>query len=197
MDYKKSVIYEIYPKSFCDTSGNGFGDLNGITSKLDYLQTLGVNMLWLCPFFVSPQVDNGYDVADYYAVDPRYGTMEDFDNLVREADRRGIGLMLDMVFNHTSDQHVWFRKALAGDPYYRDFYIFRKGGPDHTPPTNWQSRFGRQRVGIPAPTGRILPATCMPCSSPTSTGKTRRCGRNCKRSSGSGWTRVSRASASM
>ena len=142
MDYKKSVIYEIYPKSFCDTSGNGFGDLNGITSKLDYLQTLGVNMLWLCPFFVSPQVDNGYDVADYYAVDPRYGTMEDFDNLVREADRRGIGLMLDMVFNHTSDQHVWFRKALAGDPYYRDFYIFRKGGPDHTPPTNWQSRFG-------------------------------------------------------
>ena len=142
MDYKKSVIYEIYPKSFCDTSGNGFGDLNGITSKLDYLQTLGVNMLWLCPFFVSPQVDNGYDVADYYAVDPRYGTMEDFDILVREADRRGIGLMLDMVFNHTSDQHVWFQKALAGDPYYRDFYIFRKGGPDRTPPTNWQSRFG-------------------------------------------------------
>ena len=142
MDYKKSVIYEIYPKSFCDTSGNGFGDLNGITSKLDYLQELGVDMLWLCPFFVSPQVDNGYDVADYYAVDPRYGTMQDFDTLVREAGRRGIGLMLDMVFNHTSDQHVWFRKALQGDPVYKDYYIFRKGKADGTPPTNWQSRFG-------------------------------------------------------
>lgn len=142
MDYKKSVVYEIYPKSFCDTKGTGVGDLKGITSKLDYLQNLGVDYLWLCPFFVSPQVDNGYDVEDYYSIDPRYGTMEDFEELAREAEKRGIGLMLDMVFNHTSDRHIWFRKALKGDPYYKNFYIFKKGKEGGGAPTNWQSRFG-------------------------------------------------------
>ncbi len=103
-----------------DSNGDGFGDLKGVTAKLDYLADLGVDYLWLTPFFPSPQRDNGYDVADYRAVDPRYGTMEDLEELICEADRRGIGLMLDMVFNHTSTEHEWFKKALAGDKKYQD-----------------------------------------------------------------------------
>lgn len=109
-DFKDKVVYQIYPKSFMDSNGDGFGDLKGVTAKLDYLADLGVDYLWLTPFFPSPQRDNGYDVADYRAVDPRYGTMEDLEELIREADRRGIGLMLDMVFNHTSTGHEWFKK---------------------------------------------------------------------------------------
>ena len=110
---KDKVVYQIYPKSFYDTNGDGLGDLKGVTAKLDYLADLGVDYLWLTPFFPSPQRDNGYDVADYRAIDPRYGTMEDLEELIREADKRGIGLMLDMVFNHTSTEHEWFKKALA------------------------------------------------------------------------------------
>ncbi len=141
-DFKSSTVYQIYPKSFLDTNGDGLGELQGVIDKLDYLKELGVDYLWLTPFFVSPQNDNGYDVADYREIDPRYGTMADFDDLVREADARGIRLMLDMVFNHTSTQHRWFQKALAGDPVYKDYYIFRKGKPDGGPPTNWESKFG-------------------------------------------------------
>ena len=113
-DFRKSVIYQIYPKSFYDTNGDGLGDLPGVTAKLDYLQALGVDYIWMTPFFVSPQRDNGYDVADYCRIDPRFGTMEDFETLCREAKARGIRVMLDMVFNHTSTQHEWFQKALAG-----------------------------------------------------------------------------------
>ena len=113
-DFKDKVVYQIYPKSFMDSNGDGFGDLKGVTAKLDYLADLGVDYLWLTPFFPSPQRDNGYDVADYRAVDPRYGTMEDLEELIREADRRGIGLMLDMVFNHTSTEHEWFKKSTGG-----------------------------------------------------------------------------------
>lgn len=116
MDFKKSAVYQIYPKSFCDSNGDGLGDLKGVTGKLDYLKELGVDYIWMTPFFVSPQNDNGYDVEDYYNIDPRYGTMEDFEELSREAAKRGIRLMLDMVFNHTSDRHEWFQKALSGDP---------------------------------------------------------------------------------
>lgn len=141
-DFKSSVVYQIYPKSFLDTNADGLGDLPGVIEKLDYLQTLGVDYIWLTPFFVSPQNDNGYDVADYRAIDPRYGTMQDFERLVQQAAQRGIGVMLDMVFNHTSTEHVWFQKALAGDPVYQDYYIFRPGKPDGTPPTNWESKFG-------------------------------------------------------
>ena len=141
-DFRECTVYEIYPKSFLDTNGDGLGELRGVTRKLDYLKELGVDYLWLTPFFVSPQNDNGYDVADYRRIDPRYGTMEDFEELSREAARRGIGLMLDMVFNHTSTDHQWFRKALAGDPKYKAYYIFKKGKPDGTPPTNWESKFG-------------------------------------------------------
>lgn len=141
-DFKHATVYQIYPKSFLDTNGDGFGELRGVTRKLDYLKNLGVDYLWLTPFFVSPQNDNGYDVADYRNIDPRYGTMADFEELSREAAARGIGLMLDMVFNHTSTEHEWFKKAMAGDPVYKEYYIFKKGKPDGAPPTNWQSKFG-------------------------------------------------------
>ena len=141
-DFRTSTVYQIYPKSFLDTNGDGLGELRGVTAKLDYLKELGVDYLWLTPFFVSPQNDNGYDVADYRQIDPRYGTMDDFEELSREAEKRGLGLMLDMVFNHTSTEHEWFRKALAGDPKYKDYYIWRKGKPNGEPPTNWESKFG-------------------------------------------------------
>lgn len=142
------VIYQIYVRSFCDSNGNGTGDLAGITSKLDYLASLGVDYLWITPFFVSPQNDNGYDVADYRAIDPLFGTMDDFDDLSREAAKRSIGLMLDMVFNHTSTEHEWFQRALAGDPTYQAYYKFVDAAPEATvanpgePPTNWESKFG-------------------------------------------------------
>lgn len=141
MNFKNKVVYQIYPKSFQDSNGDGFGDLKGVTQRLDYLQELGVDYLWLTPFFISPQNDNGYDVADYRNIDPRYGTMEDLEELIREADVRNIGLMFDMVFNHTSTEHVWFQKALAGDKTYQDYYIFKEGTPDKIP-TNWESKFG-------------------------------------------------------
>lgn len=141
MNFKDKVIYQIYPKSFQDTTGNGFGDLKGVTSRLDYLQELGVDYVWLTPFFVSPQRDNGYDVADYRNIEPLFGTMTDCEELIEEAEKRGIGIMLDMVFNHTSTEHEWFQKALTGDPEYMDYYIFKDGKPDE-PPTNWESKFG-------------------------------------------------------
>lgn len=147
-DFHRSVVYQIYIKSFCDSNGDGIGDLPGITSKLDYLARLGVDYLWITPFFPSPQRDNGYDVSDYCAVDPRYGTMADFDELVAAARERGIGIMLDMVLCHTSVEHEWFQRALAGDERYRRYYILREGrgstGPDDPgePPTNWQCAFG-------------------------------------------------------
>ena len=141
MDFKDNVVYQIYIKSFKDSNGDGIGDLKGITEKLDYLAGLGVDYLWLTPFYRSPQRDSGYDISDYYSVEPMFGTMEDFDELVSRADRKGLGLMLDMVLNHTSTEHDWFQRALAGDPKYLDYYIFREGGPGG-PPTNWESKFG-------------------------------------------------------
>ena len=140
-NFKNKVVYQVYPKSFYDTNGDGEGDLKGITSKLDYLQELGVELLWITPFFPSPQRDNGYDVSDYCAVDPRFGTMEELEELIAEADKRNIGLMFDMVFNHTSTEHEWFQKALAGDEKYQNYYIFKDGTPDKIP-TNWVSKFG-------------------------------------------------------
>lgn len=142
MKFKDKVVYQIYPKSFCDSNGDGVGDLNGVISKLDYLQKLGVDYIWFNAMFISPQRDNGYDVADYRSIDPRYGTMEDFERLCIEAKQRNIDIMLDMVFNHTSTEHEWFQKALTNDPYYKDYYIFKKGKKDGSAPTNWQSKFG-------------------------------------------------------
>lgn len=141
-DFRKSCVYQIYPKSFYDSNGDGLGDLKGITKKLDYIKELGVDYIWMTPFFVSPQKDNGYDVEDYYAIDYRYGTMADFEELVAEADKRGIKVMLDMVFNHTSSHHQWFQKALAGEQKYKDYYFFRKGKETGGLPNNWESKFG-------------------------------------------------------
>lgn len=140
-DFSSKTVYQIYPKSFRDTDGDGLGDLRGVIEKLDYLQDLGVDYLWLTPFFISPQRDNGYDVADYRKINPDFGTMEDLELLIKESQKRGMGLMLDMVFNHTSTEHEWFQKALAGDKKYQNYYLFRDGSADQ-PPTNWQSKFG-------------------------------------------------------
>ena len=140
-DFKKSTVYQIYPKSFYDTNGDGFGDLNGVIEKLDYLKTLGIDYIWLTPFYPSPQVDNGYDIADYYNIDPSFGTLEDFEKLVEEAKARNIYIMLDMVLNHTSTQHNWFKRALEGEEKYKDFYIFKEAVNNESP-TNWESKFG-------------------------------------------------------
>ncbi|MCK6842722.1 alpha,alpha-phosphotrehalase [Enterobacter roggenkampii] len=139
--WQNGVIYQIYPKSFQDTTGSGTGDLRGVTKRLDYLKTLGIDAIWLTPFYISPQVDNGYDVANYTAIDPAYGTLDDFDELVAEAHARGIRIVLDMVFNHTSTQHAWFRESLNKASPYRQFYIWRDGSPEQLP-NNWRSKFG-------------------------------------------------------
>lgn len=133
---KRQVVYQIYPKSYKDTTGNGVGDLRGIIEKLPYLQELGVDVIWLNPFYPSPQRDNGYDISDYTAVNPLFGTMADFEELTQAAKKHGIELMLDMVLNHCSTEHEWFQKALAGDKYYQDFFILRDQ------PTDWVSKFG-------------------------------------------------------
>lgn len=141
-DFKKKVVYQIYPKSFKDTNGTGTGDLKGVIEKLDYLQALGVDYIWLTPFYVSPQNDNGYDVADYYNIDPSYGTMEDVENLIAEAKKHNIYLMMDMVFNHVSTEHIWFKKAMAGEEKYLNYFFFKQGKANNQPPTNWNSKFG-------------------------------------------------------
>lgn len=139
--FAKSSVYQIYPKSFKDSTGTGQGDIKGIIEKLDYIKELGTDFIWLTPVYPSPQKDNGYDVADYYSINPQFGTMEDFDTLVEEAGKREIKIMLDMVFNHTSTKHIWFQKALKGEKKYMDYYIFKEG-KDGNPPTNWISKFG-------------------------------------------------------
>ena len=140
-NFQDKVVYQIYPKSFQDSNNDGFGDINGIIKHLDYLEKLGVDYIWLNPIFVSPQNDNGYDIEDYYAIDPSYGTMSDLEKLISEAKKHNIYLMFDMVFNHTSTNHQWFKKALNGEQKYKDYYIFKKG-KNGNPPTNWQSKFG-------------------------------------------------------
>ncbi|WP_414048889.1 alpha,alpha-phosphotrehalase [Macrococcus animalis] len=141
-DWRKSVVYQIYPKSFNDTTGNGQGDINGIIEKLDYLKTLGVDYLWLTPVYRSPMNDNGYDISDYYEINPDFGTKEDFKRLLDEAHARGIKIMSDIVINHTSTEHNWFVEARKSkDNEYRDYYIW-KDGKDGQPPTNWESKFG-------------------------------------------------------
>lgn len=141
-DWKKSVVYQIYPKSFNDTTGNGQGDINGIIEKLDYLKTLGVDYLWLTPVYRSPMNDNGYDISDYYEINPDFGTKEDFKRLLDEAHARGIKIMSDIVINHTSTEHQWFIESRQStDSKYRDYYIWKDGDGDQ-PPTNWESKFG-------------------------------------------------------
>lgn len=141
-DLGKKVIYQIYPKSFYDSNGDGIGDIPGIIQKIDYIKKLNVDMIWFNPFFVSPQNDSGYDIADYYNIDPRFGTMADFEELVAKLKEIGVGVMLDMVLNHCSTENIWFKKALAGDEKYRKFFYLRKAKPDGSVPNNWQSKFG-------------------------------------------------------
>ncbi len=146
--WKNAVIYEIYPRSFQDSNGDGIGDLNGITERLDYLKNLGVDAIWLTPVYPSPQVDFGYDISDYENIDPQYGTLKDFDHLVAEADKRHIRIIMDMVMNHSSDKHKWFEQSRSSkDNPYRDWYVWRDGkGETATDkgdvPNNWQSDFG-------------------------------------------------------
>jgi oligo-1,6-glucosidase len=138
-----STVYQIYPRSFCDSDGDGIGDIPGIITKLDYLQSLGIDVIWLSPVFRSPMDDNGYDISDYQDIAPEFGTLDDFDQLVTQARARGIGIVLDLVVNHTSDEHPWFIEARKGtDNPYRDFYIWRPPGADGGPPNELQSSFG-------------------------------------------------------
>ena len=140
--WKKSTVYQIYPKSFNDTTGNGEGDLQGIIEKLDYIKELGVDIIWLTPIYTSPQNDNGYDIADYFSIDDRFGTMEHFEELLQEVHKRDMKLIMDIVVNHTSTEHEWFQQSKSSkDDPYRDFYIWKKGKNDG-PPTNWESKFG-------------------------------------------------------
>jgi trehalose-6-phosphate hydrolase len=140
--WKKAVVYQIYPKSFKDTTGSGTGDLQGILEKLDYLRELGVDVIWLTPIYPSPQRDNGYDISDYYGIDPAYGTMETFERLLEEAHARGIRVIMDIVVNHTSTEHPWFREASRSKQSpYRDYYIW-KDGANGGAPNNWRSKFG-------------------------------------------------------
>ena len=140
--WKKEVGYQIYPRSFYDSNNDGIGDLNGITEKLDYLKNLGITLIWVCPIFKSPMDDNGYDISDYYDVNPEFGTKEDLEKLITEAEKRGIKVILDLVINHTSDEHEWFLEALKNpESKYRNYYIFKRG-ENGLPPTNWRSHFG-------------------------------------------------------
>jgi len=152
--WQSAVIYQIYPKSFQDSGARGTGDLKGIMARLDYLKTLGVDALWLTPVYVSPQVDNGYDIADYLAIDPAYGTMEDFEALLAAAHGRGIRIVMDIVVNHTSTEHAWFKSALGDkNSPYRDYYIWKdpvEGGV----PNNWQSKFGGSAWELDPATGQ-------------------------------------------
>ncbi|MDX9691697.1 MAG: alpha-amylase family glycosyl hydrolase, partial [Acholeplasmataceae bacterium] len=140
--YEKSVIYQIYPMSFKDSNHDGMGDINGILSKLDYLVELGVDILWLSPIYVSPMDDNGYDIADYYNINPMFGTMEDFKHLLKTAHQKNLKIIMDLVVNHTSDEHIWFKEAInQPDSPYRDYYIFKEN-VNNVPPTQQGSFFG-------------------------------------------------------
>ena len=138
--WRDDVVYQVYPTSFKDTTGNGKGDLNGITSKLPYLKDLGVDTVWLSPIYVSPMVDMGYDIADYRAINPDFGTMEDWENMVKEAHAIGMKFVMDLVVNHTSDKHAWFQDAMSGGKK-KDWYIW-KGKKDGKEPNNWGAIFG-------------------------------------------------------
>ncbi len=153
--WQHAVFYEVYPRSFADSNGDGIGDLNGIASKLDYLRDLGVDAIWITPCFPSPQVDFGYDVSDYEAIDPMYGTMKDFDHLVAEAKKRNIRVLLDFVVNHSSDKHKWFEDSKSSKTAeHRDWYIWRDGKGPGQPPNNWLSTFGLSAWKLDAKTNQ-------------------------------------------
>src|SRR6266403_3653252 len=153
--WQNAVFYEIYPRSFADSNNDGIGDLNGITSKLDYLKELGVDAIWITPCYPSPQVDFGYDVSDYENIDPMYGTLQDFDRLTSEAQKRGIYIIMDFVMNHSSDQHKWFIDSRSSrDNPKRDWYVWRDGKGPGQPPNNWLSTFGHSAWKFDPPTSQ-------------------------------------------
>lgn len=140
--YKELVVYQIWPRSFCDSNGDGIGDLQGVYSKLDYLQSLGVNAIWFSPLYPTPNADYGYDIADYRNINPEYGTLDDFKMVLEGAHERGMKVIMDLVVNHTSDEHEWFKESMKGeDNPYHDYYFWRKGKDDKKPPNNWLSTF--------------------------------------------------------
>ncbi|MCL7418239.1 MAG: alpha-glucosidase, partial [Halalkalicoccus sp.] len=140
--WKEAVVYQIYPRSFNDTDGDGVGDIPGIVEKVDYLDSLGVDIVWLNPVYASPNADNGYDIADYRAIHPEFGTMDDWEALLEELHDRDIRLIMDLVVNHTSDEHEWFVRSRDKDPEYDDYYVWRDGEADGERPNNWTSSFG-------------------------------------------------------
>lgn len=141
--WKTGVVYQVYPRSFCDSNKDGIGDIPGIISKLDYLKNLGIDIIWLSPVYASPNCDNGYDISDYKAIHPDFGTMDDMNRFIAEAGKRGIRIIMDLVVNHTSDEHEWFKRALLGDEKYRNYYIFKEGHNGKLP-NNWGSFFGSE-----------------------------------------------------
>ena len=183
--WANAVVYQIYPRSFQDTNGDGIGDLKGITSRLDYLADLGVDVLWLSPVYRSPQDDNGYDISDYQDIDPLFGTLEDMDELLAEAHRRGLKIVMDLVVNHTSDEHAWFQASRDRDDPHADWYRWRPARPGHEPGhSRVPSRTGGVRISA-VPLGSTIrsaastTSTSSPGSSRISTGRIRRCARPC------------------
>ena len=137
------IVYQVYPKSFYDTDGNGIGDVRGVTEKLDYLKDLGIDIIWLSPIYQSPMADQGYDISDYYKIDPSFGTIEDMEELIAEAKKRGISILMDLVANHCSDEHEWFKQACANPTgKYGEYFYIRDKKTDGSMPTNWRSYFG-------------------------------------------------------
>jgi len=160
--WKKSVVYQIYPRSFCDSNGDGIGDINGINFKLDYIKKLGADVIWISPIYKSPMFDNGYDISDYTAINPEFGTMEDFDRLLKEAHDLGLKIVMDLVVNHTSNQHQWFLESRSSkDNPKRDFYIWRDG-KNGGPPNNWQAWFGGSAWTLDETTGQYFLHTFSP-----------------------------------
>ena len=140
--WKDAIIYQIYPRSFQDSNGDGVGDIPGIISRLDHLQELGVDAIWLSPVYKSPNADNGYDISDYREINPEYGSMADMEELIAQAKSRGIRILMDLVINHTSTDHYWFRQSRDRTSPYADYYYWSHGGPDGTLPNNWTGFFG-------------------------------------------------------
>ena len=182
--WANAVVYQIYPRSFQDTNGDGIGDLKGITSRLDYLADLGVDVLWLSPVYRSPQDDNGYDISDYQDIDPLFGTLEDMDELLAEAHRRGLKIVMDLVVNHTSDEHAWFQASRDKDDPHADWYWWRPARPGHEPgtpgaePNRWV-RISAVPRGSTIRSAANTTSTSSPGSSRISTGRIRRCARPC------------------
>lgn len=182
--WSNAVVYQIYPRSFQDTNGDGLGDLKGITSRLDYLADLGVDVLWLSPVYKSPQDDNGYDISDYQDIDPLFGTLDDMDELLAEAHKRGLKIVMDLVVNHTSDEHAWFEASKNKDDEHADWYWWRPARPGTTPASPAPSPISGAPT-LAAPHGNTAPSvantSCISSrrSSRTSTGRTLPCAALC------------------